>query len=184
MAEALGAAASIAGIVGFGLQLATTIQTYVESVSEAEERLRDVAFEISSTASALSQLQEVLEAEKATGDVHQGPRVFKDEGLKQMDVIVVQCDKVYRSIVVFILKAGAGRGKGKQPTNTLDVRAFTAFSLIGNLKWPWLEPRIKRCQEKLRWLKMNLLFYLQVVSLTRLQILSVHSSNPGVPFSG
>jgi hypothetical protein len=182
MAEALGTAASIAGIVGFGLHLATTIQTYFESVLEAEERLRDIALEISSTASALSQLQEVFQAEKATGDVHQGPRVFKDEGLKQIEVIVVECDRVYKSIVVLILKAGPGGGKGKQPTNTLDVRTFTASSLTRNLKWPWLEPRIKRCQETLRWLKVNLLFYLQVGSLVRLQILSVHSSNPGLPF--
>ncbi len=107
MAEGLGTAASIAGIIGFGLQLATTLQTYVESVAEAEERLRDIAFEVSSTASALSQLQQVLEAEKVTvGDVHQGPKVLKDEGFKQIEVIVVQCDKVYRCIVVFILKAG------------------------------------------------------------------------------
>jgi hypothetical protein len=183
MAEALGAAVSVAGIVGFGLHLATTIQTF-ESASEDEERLRDIAFEISSTASALSQLQEVLEAEKATRDVHQGPRVLKDEGLKQIEVIIVQCDKVFKSIVGFILKAGAGGGKGKQLTNTLDVRTFTASSLTENLKWPWLVPRIKRCLEKLRWLNMNLLYYLQVVSLARLQIQSVHSSNPGFPFSG
>lgn len=184
MAEALGAAASIAGIVGFGLKLATTIQTYIGSALEAEESLRDIAFEISSTASALSQLQEVLEAENATRDVHQGPRLFKDEGLKQIEIRIVQCDKAFKSIVGFTLKAGAGGGKEKQLTNTLDVRTFAASSLTENLKWPWLEPRIKRCHERLRWLNMNLLFYLQVVSLARLQIQSVHSSNPRFPFSG
>jgi hypothetical protein len=55
MAEALGAAGSIVGIVALGLQLATTLQTYVEAVIEVGERLRDIALDINSTASALKQ---------------------------------------------------------------------------------------------------------------------------------
>lgn len=173
MAEALAAAASIAGIVGFGLQLATTLLTYVESVMEAEERLRDVAFDVNSTASALKQLQEIIDTDGVATNTDQTPRVFKDEGLKEIEVMAVECEKVYTSIVVFVSKAGTGGGKGKVSSTSVDVRALKAFSLSRNLKWPWLEPRIKRCQDKLRWLKMNLLFNLQLASLARLQIRSV-----------
>ena len=44
--------------------LATTLETYFESVLEGEEKLRDVVFEISWAASALTQLQGVLDAKK------------------------------------------------------------------------------------------------------------------------
>jgi hypothetical protein len=170
MAEASAVAASITGIVRFGLQLATTIQTFVESSFDTEELLRDIALEISSNASTLSQLQQILEGEEATGGPNQGPKVFKDEGVEQIELIVVQCDKVCKSVALFILKAGSGGGKSKLTKDTLDVQTFSASSLIKNLKWPWLRPRIKRCQEKLKWLNVHLLLFLQVANLVGLQI--------------
>lgn len=182
MAEALGAAAAC--IVGFDLQITTTIQTYVETWPEADERLRDIAFEISSNASTLSQVQRVLEDEKATGIMNHSPGVFKDEGIRQIEFTVVQCDKVCKSIVLFILKAGTGGGKAKLTKDTLDLRIFTASTLTRSLKWSWLGPRIKRSQEKLRWLNMHLLLYLQVAGLVRLQIQLVSSSNPISLFVG
>ena len=175
MAEDLGATSSAVGIVGFGLQLATTLQTYVEAVIEAEERLRDIAFEVNSTASALKQLQEIIDADKADGNLQKNPKVFKDEGRKEIEVLAVQCGKVYTTIVILVTKAGTSGWQGKMPANSLDVRTLRASSLSRNMKWPWLEPRIKRCQEQLRWLKMNLLFNLQLASLARFQIGSVVS---------
>ena len=118
MAEALGAASSIVGIIGFGLQLATTLQTYVEAVIEAEETLRDIAFDINSTASALKQLQEIIDADKADTGMQNNPKVFKDEGRKEIEVLAVQCGKLYTTIVVLVTKAGTLGGKGKIPANS------------------------------------------------------------------
>jgi hypothetical protein len=175
MAEALGVTASIAGIVGFGLQLATTLQTYVESATEAEEQFRDIALDINSTASALKQLQEIVDTDKAAGPEYSKPRIFKDEGIREIEVMAVECHKVYIAIVIFVTKAGTAGGKGKVSVTSTDLRMFKASCLISSTlgrkaKWQWLEPRIKRCQDKLRWLKMNLLFNLQLASLARLQI--------------
>jgi hypothetical protein len=54
----------IVGIVGFRLQLATTLQTHIEAVLEAAEMLRDITFEVASTASALKQLQDITDDDK------------------------------------------------------------------------------------------------------------------------
>lgn len=183
MAEALGASTSIAGIIGFALQITTTIQTYAKSVFEAKKRLVDVASEISSTASTLNRLQEVLEAEKATDDVRQGPKIFKDEGIEQIEGIVAECDKVCRSIVLFILKAERDGGKAKVTKNTLNVQTFTISSLVRISKWSWLEPRIQRCHGKLKWLNIHLMLYLQIGNLVRHQITSVNPLSPDASLS-
>lgn len=167
MAEAIGVASGIVGIFGFGLQLATTLQTYVEAVLEAPERLRDIAFEVSSTASALKQLQDIIDSENkddreanGTDDIVRRPKVFKHDGRKEIETLAAQCGKVYVVIVGLVAKAGPSDAKGKAKADTIDVQVLTAFNISRSLIWPWVEPRIKRCQEQLRWLKMSLLFNL------------------------
>ena len=90
-AEALGAAGSIVGIVAFGLQLATTLQTYVEAATEAGKRLRDIAFDINSPASALKQLQNIIDADQVDSTLRKSSKDFKDEGLKEIEFIAMQC---------------------------------------------------------------------------------------------
>lgn len=145
MAEALGAAGSIVGIVAFGLQLATILQTYVEAALEAEERLRDIAFDINSTASALKQLQDIIDADQVDGALRKSPRVFKDEGLKEIEAMAGQCGKVYGIIVMLVTEAGtsdgkgketSGKGKGKSFTSSPDMRTLKMSSLTRRLKWP------------------------------------------------
>lgn len=171
MAEVLGAAGSIAGIVSFGLQLATTLQTYIETMLEAEERLRDITFEINSTASALRQLQDILDDDKrGTGVGKLSPKVFKNEGRREIEAIAQKCGKVYRTIVLLVNKAANLGPKNMVSTASSDVVQLKISSLTRMMKWPWVEPHIKRCQEQLRWLKMSLLFNLQLASLARLQL--------------
>ncbi|KAI1843880.1 hypothetical protein JX265_003776 [Neoarthrinium moseri] len=78
MAEVVGLAGSIVGIVFFGIQFATVLETYVEAIAESDQRLRDIAFGVGATASALKQLHAILEAVEAdeprTGDQRQGPQ--------------------------------------------------------------------------------------------------------------
>ena len=108
MAEAAAATGSIADVVGFGLQLATTIHTYVEAVWEAKNRLRDVAFDINSTASTLKQLQAVIEADQG----HK-TKVLKDDGLEEIEELAVACEKVYSTIVILLTKARTSEGRVK-----------------------------------------------------------------------
>ena len=58
---ALGATSGVVGIVGFGLQLATTLQIYMEGSLEVDERIRAITNGISITSLALQQLETVIE---------------------------------------------------------------------------------------------------------------------------
>ena len=68
MAEALGAAGSIVGIVAFGLQFVTKIQMYIDTVENAENSFRNIALDISATASALDQINRFIEEDRATAE--------------------------------------------------------------------------------------------------------------------
>jgi hypothetical protein len=169
MAEAQGAAGSIVGIVEVGLKLATTLQTYVESIRDAEERIRDVAVDVNSTASALRQLGEILEADKVAV-VQKTTKVFKDEGRNEIEVLAEHCGKMYATITLLVTKAGSAGLHRKTAVKALSARPLAISSLGHDWKWSWLEPRIKRSQEQLRWLKLNLLFDLQLAGLARYQL--------------
>ncbi|CAG8975348.1 hypothetical protein HYALB_00005678 [Hymenoscyphus albidus] len=170
MPEASEAVDSIVGIVNFGLRLATTLQTYVETALEAEERMRDITFDINSTASALKQLQDIIEHDKADDNLGEfGTRVFKDEGRREIEAIAHKCGKIYRTVVLLVNKASTSGFKKVIPVASSEIVHLKVSSLT-RMKWPWVEPHIKRCQEQLRWLKMSLLFNLQLASLARSQL--------------
>lgn len=177
MAEALGVAGSIVGIVSFGLQFATALQTYIEAVSDAENSLQDIAFDVSATASALQQLHDFIGVDSAHGNDQGKKPALNEAGLKEIGLLSSKCQTVYTAIAVLLTKASGQ--KDKIPSEvTPDVAGFGAFKatmLCRKLRWPWLEPRIKKYQEQLRWLKMSLLFHLQLAQLakTRMQLANI-----------
>ncbi|KAH8812189.1 hypothetical protein F5884DRAFT_304651 [Xylogone sp. PMI_703] len=158
---ALGAAGSIVGIVGFGLQIAATLQTYTEATLEADERIRDIANDINATASALQRLQDVITRDSK---LPQG-RVFSVEGLNVVNKIASQCDVVFTRIVQLLNKAGR---PGSELSNSQRAKDLT-LSTLDHLKWPWLEPKIARCRQELERLLLKLLLMLQISNLARQQ---------------
>ena len=154
---ALGAAGSIIGIAGFGLQVATTLQTYVEATLEADDRIRDIANDISATASALQRLQVVIVRDDK---LPQG-RIFSVEGLKVVNTIASQCDAVFTRIVELLNKAGKPGGQLLNSERSKDL----SLSTLNRLKWPWLEPKIARCRQELERLLLKLLLMLQISNL-------------------
>jgi hypothetical protein len=170
MAEAPGAAGSIASIVSYGLRLATTLHIYAEGLSDAKEKLCDLACAISTTAAALKQLQDAIDADNGKSTSYGHTKVFKDEGLKEIEVVTAQCGKVYSTVVILVTKAGASASKGKTAASFGDMPALRASSLIRTLRMPWLEPRIKRIGEQLRWLTMKVMLHLQLASLAKVQL--------------
>jgi hypothetical protein len=166
---ALGAASGVVGIVSFGLQLATTLQTYIETSLEADERLRAIAHDISATSSALQQLEIIIEIDQKSKR-----KVFSSAGLKGVTDTADQCDAVFRKVVGLLGGAtkvearnedGSGGGGGE--------KGIDAWRLgrMERLKWPWLEPRIERCRQELERLLLKLLVMLQVVTLGRHQMM-------------
>lgn len=163
---------SIAEVVGFGTHLATTLQTYANAFSETSSYLQDIVSSINSTASALSQLQKIIDADTAV-EHHQSPeKVLKDEGCEHIMVLAAQCRKIYRLICEIIIMAECGWG-AKLPSNNWEMPLFDISSISHRLEDPWLEPWIKRCREELEWLEISLLLILQLTTLAQFQIWSV-----------
>ncbi|KAL2672811.1 hypothetical protein Neosp_013527 [[Neocosmospora] mangrovei] len=173
--EAVGLAV---GVVGLGLQLATTLQTYVEGVAGAEDRLRELSFDVASTASTLKQLEDMLDADKAAAETRSSDQglnsvtIFTDRGRRDIYSLSRRCEKVYQGILRVIVGASVpSSAKGKAIARNFGLSDLTATRLAQfglGLKWPWVEPRVKACQEELRWLKIDLLLHLQVATFAKI----------------
>ncbi|KAF5011713.1 hypothetical protein FDECE_2173 [Fusarium decemcellulare] len=171
MAEALGAAGSIVGIVAFGLQLAVTLQTYVEAVAEANDRLREVAFDVNSTAAMLKQLQGLIEEDRDADTP-----LFNVNGVRDVERLSKKCNKIYGGIVILLNKASEDGDKGQiKMETTADAIPDASIKAINlsfrrKMAWSWLEPRINRCQQELRQVKLDLLLQVQVITLAQFKI--------------
>lgn len=171
------AAASVIGVVSFGLGLAKSLQAFIDSVIEAEETITLIVAEVNNTTSTLKRLQDLIEQDKAASEQERRATVFNEAGVKEIDACALQCQKIYVQIIILIEKASMQAGEdGPQDTgprapvpddlSTPMVR-LAAFNknvtkLGRKMRWPWLEPRIKRCQEHLAGFKFNLMISLQV----------------------
>jgi hypothetical protein len=175
MEEAQVTGNSITAVVSVGLHLATTLQTYITAFHEAGEDFGDIVLNITSTASALTQLQRIIDSDKAVETDQSPGKVFKNEGREHIMALAAQCRKVYNAIPVLVILAGHSkrRWKAKLPLDYQEMPPFEISSISHNLQWPWLEPWIKRCQEQLEWLEINLLLILQLAALAQVQIRSV-----------
>lgn len=167
MAESVRAAGSIVAIVAFGMQLATTIHTYMDTVDEADQRLRDIVFDVNVTVSALKQLDVIIQKDK---DNDTGSTVLKEEGVRDIENLASKCRQVYQNIIKLLHKAN-----GKEPVISVSEWMINPslprpLSTLEKLRWPWLAPRISRCHDELRWLKISLLLALQMTNLAHLQI--------------
>lgn len=176
------AAASVVGIVSFGLGLAKSLQAFIDSVIEAEETITLIVAEVNTTASTLKRLQDVIDQDKAASEEEHRATVFNSIGIKEVDVCALQCQKIYVQIIVLIEKASMQNGEDGskdissqgpaadgpvEPAIRLAVFSKNVTKLGRKMKWPWLEPRIKRCQEHLGRLKISLLLSLQVFSIAQ-----------------
>lgn len=176
------AAASVVGIVSFGLGLAKSLQAFIDSVIEAEETITLIVAEVNTTASTLKRLQDVIDQDKAASEEEHRATVFNSIGVKEVDACALQCQKIHVQIIVLIEKASMPNGEdgskdiGSQgpaadgpvePAIRLAVFSKNVTKLGRKMRWPWLEPRIKRCQEHLGHLKLSLLLSLQVFSIAQ-----------------
>ncbi|KAL1852467.1 hypothetical protein Daus18300_012148 [Diaporthe australafricana] len=183
--EAVGATASIVGIVSFGLGLAKSLQAFIDTIIEAEETITLIVADVNATASTLERLNDFIGKDKTSGQEQHRVTVFNDKGIKEIEACALQYQKVYVQIIILIEKA-IKQAVEDGPAETTpqasvagDMSAYTvrlaAFSnnvskLSRRMKWPWLEPRIKRCQEHLGLLKLSLMLSLQVFLIAESRI--------------
>lgn len=165
MAEALGTAGTIVGIVTYGLHLGTSLQTYEQGYSSAKEKLCELGVDISATASALLQLQHVIESDK-----NLSTKVLKDEGVQAIEDVAAQCENIYKTVIILVNKAGNSANKGKVAADFGDKPVLKPSNLLWDMRSKWLNPRVKRIQEQIRWVKMKILLNLQLAGLAKVQL--------------
>jgi hypothetical protein len=168
MAEAPRPFSSILSIVAYGFQLSTNLETYAEGYSDSKEKLYDLSADISATAAALIQLQHVVESDRDTPDTSN--KVLKEDGVHEIENVAVQCEKIYKTVVIIVSKAGTSANKGKAAAGFGDSPVLKPSSLLRDLRWAWLSPRIKRIKEQMRWIKMKVLLNLQLAELAKVQL--------------
>lgn len=171
------AAASVIGVVSFGLGLAKSLQAFIDSVIEADETITLIVAEVNATASTLKRLQDFIDQDKAASEQEHRATVFNSTGIREIGVCALQCQKIYVQIIILIERASmqAGEDESKdtgtqisvadelgKPTVRLEAFSKNVTKLGRKMRWPWLEPRIKRCQEHLGRLKVTLMLSLQV----------------------
>lgn len=179
--EPLTPAGSILRIVTTGVQLGTTLQTYMELAREAEHELHDIAFDVNATATALKQLHAIIDTDRDQSD--STVAVFKDDGVREVEMLALKCHTIYNNVTVLIQRAGhsgsagADSGGGSYSRSVpaadgvaLDPMSPRPLTLIAKLQWPWLRPQILRCCQQLNWLKVSLLFTLQIASIAHWQM--------------
>lgn len=170
MAEAPETAVPLVAVVSYGLQLATTLHLYAEGRSDAKEKLVELSVDVNATESALKQIQDAISIDKNNAALHNYSKIFKDEGLAEINNVASQFAKIYRTIVILVTKAGTSVSKRRTSESFGDMPVLRTSSLIRTLKWAWLEPRVKRLQEQMQWLKMKVLLNLQLVSIAKIQL--------------
>jgi hypothetical protein len=170
MAEILGPVVSLTSTIDYGLELATALHTYAEGLPDTKENICDIAVDVNTTATVLGQLRSLMNADHCSATQPNNIKIFKDDGLKEIETLARQCGRIYMTIVILITKAGKLVSKGKSTASLSDMPVLRASDLLRTLRWQWLEPRIKRSQELLKWLKMKVLLNLQLASLAKVQL--------------
>lgn len=168
MTDPLTAAGSMLRIVASGVQLATTLQTYMELVGDAEHELHDIVFDVNATAAAIKQLHAIIDADRDAPDP--AAAVFKDDGVREVEALAVKCHAIYKNVITLIQRASSSSSGSGPADATLDLETLRPLTLMSKLAWPWLRPRILRCQKQLNWLKVSLLFTLQMANIAQWQM--------------
>ena len=171
--EALGAVGSVVGIISLGIQLAQILQQQIDSVRDADHRVREIVAELDATASSLSAVQDLQLRDRENS----GDRIFNETGSQAISKIIQQCDVVYRNIVVLVSKAGKEaliavdnfqrKIRKKKSGEFSVVKLEIELSNLEHLLWPWRLPKIEQYLADLERLKSTLLLLLAVADLAK-----------------
>ena len=154
MADPLSFVASIVGVAGFGVQTSKALYKYVDTVLEADGRLKDLAHDIELTSSVLDTLSPLLEQERQLRQV-KGTGLWKENAIRLADAAVARCRAVFN-------KTDAELPQPKAATDTIPISS--------RLKHPFTEHKIKYLQGQLDSLKSTLQLLLHLINLANEQV--------------
>lgn len=146
MAELIGLTASILSIAGAGVKLSTTLYTFAESASRADQDIADIAGDVALTANVLDSVGNVLKENETKC-------LASKAALNDAESILKRCESVFGDIRQVIEKRTKIGKDGKKTITTL-----------GRLAWPLKEQRIELMRRRLDSLKTSLLLLLKVLS--------------------
>ena len=186
--EALGAAASVVGIISLGIQLAQILQKQIEGVRDADKRLTQIVFEIKATTACLSRLRNLLQVEEEKRDYED--RILNERASQDISGLVERCHVVLRDIISLVADSGQAALaaadewqrdlqkpiRGRKASAELKVK----LSSLEHLQVPWKMPKIEQCIADLDRLKSSILFLLAVAELgekKRRSLKDKHSSS-------
>ncbi|KAK3986141.1 hypothetical protein QBC44DRAFT_333870 [Cladorrhinum sp. PSN332] len=154
-----------------GLVLASALETLIQLTPGSKRYAEDILVEINGTASGLCELWKLVAADSIAAKEQGRPHAFTQAGLDEIRLLDVNCEKLYRTIISFTQKAARKGFKTYQPPTVFDPASVLGpLTSLHTIDWDWLGPRVERCQEQLRWLKIMLLVDIQAGHLASLQL--------------
>ena len=172
--EVVAGIASVAGIIGLGIQIAQTLQKEIDTVAGADGRIQHIVIELHATATNLSNLQSFLDKDSQNPNTP----IFTDEARREIMWYTQRCDSIFRKIAVLLAKSGKAalarvdafqrdvQNRPKTQTQILpDVTLKIELSSLEHLMWPWRWPKIEQSIADLDRVKLALLLVLNVANL-------------------
>ena len=160
-ASAVGVAGSAIAIVDFGIKLGLSLAIYVETAANADKRIRQISSEVNAVASALEQLQQIIDQDKADPS----NAILSPQGVRDIENEREQCYDIFLQITKILKRAGKS-SKRIPEGNGADV---LALSNLDHIKWPLLDNKIRKFQLNLESRKTTLFLLLQVAHLAHVR---------------
>ncbi|KAI1740915.1 hypothetical protein F4680DRAFT_458473 [Xylaria scruposa] len=180
---ALGAAGSVVGIIGFGLQLSQILYNYLSQVWSAQERLEAVVDEIELTTSALEEIYVFLQLEVANIGRGQPLYLFSGNSLEKIRAIANRCLVIFWRVEATIsgnlttevdnrllekLLEFDNKLKHYTPGSNVEIElelTLDPLSLREKFRWPSKAPKLDKYCKQLQRYQDSLVLLLQIVSL-------------------
>ncbi|KAI0451837.1 hypothetical protein F5B21DRAFT_516479 [Xylaria acuta] len=150
---ALGAAGSVVGIAGFGIQLYQILSKFVSQVRSAQEQFEEVIAEIDSTTSALEEIYFYLEQEVRNVEAGKALELFSESSLVKVKVTADKCLVVFWRIETAIAGSEPERFDDELANRLTSFNQKLASYCTGhtiNIE-PQLTSDPLRFRDKLRW---------------------------------
>ena len=160
-ASAVGVAGSAVAIVDFGIKLGLSLAIYVETAANANKRIRQISSEVNAVASALEQLQQIIDQDKADPS----NAILSPRGVRDIENEREHCYDIFVQITKILKKAGNSSERMSEGNGT----EVLTLSNLNHIKWPLLDNKIRKLQSNLESRKTTLFLLLQVAHLAHVR---------------
>jgi hypothetical protein len=182
----LGAAGSVVGIAGFGIQLSQVLYSFISQARSANVTLRSLVDGVHATTGAMEQVHGLLEDEKKNIAKGHPAVLFSTKALLEVKSRADQCLILFWRIEAVITKKRESRDFEDQLADRLNafnkgiatcnepklprLDSHRVLSMLECLKWTYVAPKLDQYSKELDRLQLNLVLMFQVISLRARQV--------------